>query len=78
LKALLTILSTNKFLDAPNKVIKLLEKEGRLGLSITDLVSNSKLSRSAIRIILAKMEGARMVKFRRVGMAKLYYLEDET
>lgn len=42
------------------------------GLSITEIVEKSRLSRSAVRIILAKLEGAGVLSFRRVGMAKLY------
>jgi predicted transcriptional regulator len=43
------------------------------GLTITGLVNSSKLTRSAIRIALAKLEGAEKVKIKQVGMAKVYY-----
>ncbi len=60
------------------KVQKILKKnaDGGLingGLTITELVGNSKLTRSAIRIALAKLEGAEKVRIRQVGMAKVYY-----
>ena len=44
------------------------------GLTITELVRVSKLSRSAILIELAKLEGAGSVAVRRVGMANIYSL----
>lgn len=60
-----------------NKIIHLLRKNYNKGLTITDLVALSKLSRSAVRIELAKLEGGDKVKFRKIGMAKLYYLIGE-
>ncbi|MGK0232628.1 MAG: DeoR/GlpR family transcriptional regulator of sugar metabolism [Patescibacteria group bacterium] len=44
------------------------------GMTITELVNDSKLSRSTIRIALAKLEGAQNVVVRQIGMAKLYSL----
>lgn len=58
------------------KIIKALEEIPE-GLTITDLVNVTKLSRSAVLIELAKMEGASSVNVRRVGMAKIYSLVDE-
>lgn len=52
------------------KIKEILKKKG--GLTITELVEVSNLSRSAIRIALAKLHGAREVSVRKVGMAKLY------
>ncbi|MFH1174853.1 MAG: winged helix-turn-helix domain-containing protein [archaeon] len=42
------------------------------GLSITELVKRTQLPRSAIRVTLAKLEGAEKITCRKVGMAKLY------
>ncbi len=56
------------------KVVDILKKTGDKGMSITELVSKSKLSRSSIRISLARLEGAGRVTIRKVGMAKLYHL----
>jgi DNA-binding transcriptional regulator GbsR (MarR family) len=56
-----------------NKIILLLVKK-KEGLTITDIVNETHLSRSLIRTCLAHLEGARKVKFRRVGMAKIYVL----
>ncbi len=58
------------------KIISILKENDR-GLTITELVRISKLSRSAVRIILAKLEGAEKTEFRRIGMAKVYSLKSE-
>ena len=60
------------------KIIDILKKSGEKGISITELVSRSKLPRSNVRISLARLEGAKMVHIRNVGMAKLYYLNEES
>ncbi len=44
------------------------------GLSITDIVKKTKLSRSAIRTALAKLDGGEKVSVRKIGMAKVYSL----
>jgi predicted transcriptional regulator len=51
-------------------------KENTQGLSITELVSISNLPRSKVRIFLAKLEGAGKIKFRNIGMAKLYHVSN--
>ena len=45
------------------------------GLTITELVSMSKLSRSTVRVVLARLEGGEKISFREIGMAKVYHLE---
>lgn len=40
--------------------------------TITDIVRRLEFSRSKVRTILAKLEGANKIKFRSVGMAKVY------
>ncbi len=55
------------------KLIKTLQKHPQ-GLTITELIRVSGLSRSAILMELAKLEGANEVKIRRAGMAKIYSL----
>ena len=62
-------------MNVRNKLISIL-KENSQGLTITELVKESKLSRSAIIVELAKLEGAKRVFIRRVGMAKIYTLQD--
>ncbi|MDA3836380.1 MAG: HTH domain-containing protein [Nanoarchaeota archaeon] len=56
------------------EVVELLNKNNE-GLTITEIVDKSKFSRSTIRTILAKLEGARKVKVKIIGMAKLYTLK---
>jgi DNA-binding IclR family transcriptional regulator len=58
-------------------IIKLLKNNLDKGLSITDLVTLSKIPRSIVRIILARLEGGKKVYVRQVGMAKLYYLNEK-
>ena len=59
------------------KIIRVLRKSPEKGLTITELVEDSKLSRSAVRIILAKLDGAGKVSVRKIGMAKVYSLKKE-
>ncbi len=47
------------------------------GLTITELVSLSRLSRSTIRVALARSEGAGKISFRNIGMAKVYVMGAE-
>lgn len=42
------------------------------GLTITEIVELSRFSRSTVRTILAKLEGASKVKIKNIGMAKVY------
>jgi len=53
-----------------NKIIRILEKN-KEGLTITELVKESKLTRDKVRIALAKLEGRNLIKIRQIGMAKL-------
>ena len=57
--------------DFEKKIIGFIRKND-IGLTITELVSMSKLSRSTVRVILARLEGAERISFRKVGMAKIY------
>lgn len=59
-----------------NKILNLISKHPE-GVSITDIVNKTRESRSAIRIELAIMIGAKQIKFRQVGMAKLYTLKNK-
>lgn len=58
-----------------NKIIQVLNKNPGKGLTITELVKESKLSRSAIRTTLSRLEGADKVHVRKIGMAKVYSLK---
>ncbi len=44
-------------------------------LTISDIVSKIKLSRATTRIALAKLEGAGKIDFKKIGMAKIYFLK---
>jgi DNA-binding transcriptional regulator GbsR (MarR family) len=45
------------------------------GLTITEIVSKTKLGRSAVRTSLAKLEGGNKVSVKKIGMAKLYSIK---
>jgi len=53
------------------KVLRILRKSSE-GRTITELTEISQLSRSAVRTALARLEGAKQINFRKIGMAKLY------
>jgi DNA-binding IclR family transcriptional regulator len=57
------------------ELVENLIKHSKLGISITNIVDESKLSRSSVRTCLAKLEGANKVEIRQVGMAKLYSIK---
>lgn len=59
--------------NTEKKVVGILRKNTD-SMTITDLVKVSDLSRSTIRVALARLEGARDVNIRIVGMSKLYSL----
>ena len=60
--------------NAEKSIIGFLRKNED-GLTITELVSLSKLSRSTVRVVLARLEGGDKISFREIGMAKVYHLE---
>jgi len=51
-------------------------KKNKLGLSITDLVKKTNLSRGQIRTKIAFLLGADLIIERQTGMAKLYFLAE--
>jgi hypothetical protein len=59
-----------------NKIIGIFRKRG--GLTITELVRVSKLSRHLVLKSLTKLEGADKVAIRSAGMAKIYTLKKNT
>ena len=58
-----------------NKVVGILKKNLDRGLTITELVKASKLSRHTVITSLTKLEGAGKVSIRKIGMAKVYSLK---
>lgn len=59
--------------DVVNRIVEALKKNPS-GLTITNLVELLKISRSSIRTGLAKLEGAKLVQIKPVGMAKVYFI----
>jgi len=57
-----------------DKVFEIVKGSGDSGRTITEIVKVSKLPRSVVRILLARLEGAEKVGFRKVGMAKVYFV----
>ena len=47
------------------------------GLTITEIVKKTKLNRSSVRTALAKLDGAEKVIVRKIGMAKVYSLNNQ-
>ena len=58
------------------KVFEIVKSSGRTGRTITEIVEVSRLPRSVVRILLARLEGAEKIAFRKVGMAKIYSTEN--
>lgn len=56
------------------KILKALEKN-KEGLSITDVVNKTGLSRSYIRTALASLNGSGKIKLRKVGVSKIYSIK---
>jgi predicted transcriptional regulator len=72
------LILVNKMRDEiVDKTIRILEKNKVKGLTITELVKISKLSRHKVLTALAKLEGGNEVFIRKVGMAKIYILREK-
>lgn len=56
------------------KIIKAIGDD-KFGLSLTELVSETKLSRGQIRIAVAFLLGSKQIEEHQVGMAKIYCLK---
>jgi len=75
IKITLTLMLMKMYDKNMRKVIEILEKDSINGLTITELVKTSKLSRHIILKTLALLEGADKVSVRKAGMAKIYFLK---
>ena len=60
-----------------NKVVKVLKKNNENGLTITELVKKSRLSRHVVKTILLRLEGAEKVYFKKIATGKFYLLKGE-
>lgn len=58
--------------NSPEKEVLRILRNSSEGRTITELTEISQLSRSAVRTALARLEGAKQINFRKIGMAKLY------
>jgi len=58
------------------KINNLLKKSNS-GLTIAEISKLLRITRNTVAVSLAKLEGARQVDIRKVGMAKLYSLKPE-
>ncbi len=54
-----------------DKILEII-RDSKNGRTITEVVAICKMPRSVVRISLARLEGAQKVRFRKVGMAKIY------
>jgi predicted transcriptional regulator len=54
------------------KIIVGLIHDSKTGLSITEIVKLTNQPRSTVRINLAHLEGANKIRYRKIGMAKVY------
>jgi DNA invertase Pin-like site-specific DNA recombinase len=61
-------------MDKKEAVVKLL-KENTDGLTIIEIAKILKISRNTVPVILAELKGARLIRIRPVGKAKLHYWE---
>lgn len=59
--------------NTEKKVVDVLKKN-KEGMTITELVKSSDLSRSTVRVALARLEGKEDISFRNIGMAKVYII----
>jgi DNA-binding IclR family transcriptional regulator len=57
-----------------NKIVSVL-KNNPEGLTITEIVNKTNLSRSTVRTALANLEGGNRVSIKKIGMAKAYTLK---
>jgi Mn-dependent DtxR family transcriptional regulator len=61
-------------MDKKDKVIQLLKKNSD-GLTIIEIANQLKISRNTVPVILAELKGAKLIRIRPVGKAKLHYWE---
>ena len=58
------------------KIIKILRKNNRTGLSIAELARELKSSRFIVRNVLLQLEALNKVYFKKVATGKFYFLMD--
>ena len=59
------------------ELVKSLLRENTDGLTIIDISKNLKISRNTVAVVLAELKGAKLIRIRPVGRAKLHYWEGD-
>jgi GTP-sensing pleiotropic transcriptional regulator CodY len=54
-------------------VFEIVRDSGKEGLTIAKIVSMTRLPKSVVCILLARLESAEKIGFRNVGMSKVYF-----
>ncbi len=67
--------SIENSLSNHSNIIELLKHSS--GLTIAELSNILKISRNTVAVSLARLEGAKQIEIRKVGMAKIYSLKPE-
>jgi len=63
-------------MNKKEKAIRLL-KRNTDGLTIIEIAKELKISRNTVPVILAELKGAKLIRIREVGKAKLHYWGDK-
>ena len=59
-------------MEKRNLVVKLLKSESD-GLTVVEISRKLKISRNTVAVVLAELKGAKLIRIRPIGMAKLHY-----
>lgn len=65
----------SKGLSPNEKIIKLLKSSS--GLTIADISRTLEIARNTVVVSLARLEGARQVNIKKIGMARIYSFKPE-
>ncbi len=57
------------------ELVKSLLRKNTDGLTIIDIARGLKISRNTVAVVLAELKGAKLIRIRPVGRAKLHYWE---
>ena len=59
-------------MDKKEQVIRLLKSDNQ-GLTIIEIANKLGVSRNTVAVVLAELKGAKLIRIRPVGVAKLHY-----
>lgn len=65
----------NKITSKKDIVIELLKRD-KDGLTIVEIARKLKISRNTVAVVLAELKGAKLIRIRPVGIAKLHYWKE--